>query len=331
VGLPYEAVKWELLRTAVTLGVFDCLSAPKAADDVAAELATDPANTEHALNGLVALGCLNKFNGRFLNTPLAETFLTSNKDRSLGEWLLFTQHWIRPVLDGGMLELVQNGPSRSESTDSGPLWEAGARASLNYSRCSRAQRIASFVASLPEFPSFSRILDLGAGSGIIGIAVTASHPSLRCFLLDQAAVCRVAEAVVAEYGLQYRMQTIRADYLTESFGRDYDFIMANYSLNFCRDRLDEVIAKVYRALKPGGVFLVTSDALIDEKTAPAATVMSWLATWLQGMDLSFERGEIGGAMRDAGFVSTESQLLDDIEPEAQGPVELIVGRKGMHP
>ncbi|HSW00002.1 MAG TPA: hypothetical protein VLI39_07510 [Sedimentisphaerales bacterium] len=33
-GLPYETVKWELLRTAVTLGVFDCLSTPNTAGDV---------------------------------------------------------------------------------------------------------------------------------------------------------------------------------------------------------------------------------------------------------------------------------------------------------
>ena len=44
--------------------------------------------------------------------------------------------------------------------------------------------------------------------------------------------------------------------------------------------------------------------------------------------MSFERGTIANAMQEAGFVSTQSQLLDDIEIEAHGPVDLIVGRKG---
>jgi SAM-dependent methyltransferase len=327
-GLPYEAVKWELLRTAITLGVFDCLSVPRTAEDAASDLATHPTNTEHLLNALVTLGCLSKLNGCFVNTSLAETFLTADKDTSVGESLLFMDNWIRPVLDGGMLDLVRNGPSKVEPVDSEAVWEAGAWASLNHSRCGRAQRLAAYVAALPEFPSFSRILDLGAGPGIIGIAVTAAHPTLRCFLVDRPAVCKVAEAVVAEYGLQYRIQTIRADYMNDPFGSDYDFIMANYTLNFYRDRLDEIVGKVYQALTPGGVFMVTSDALTQEKTAPAATVMSWLPTWLQGTDMSFERGVITNAMREAGFVSTESQLLDDIELEAHGPVDLIVGRKG---
>ena len=46
---------------------------------------------------------------------------------------------------------------------------------------------------------------------------------------------------------------------------DYDFIMANFTLNFYRDRLDEIMRKVYKALKPDGIFMVTSDGLSKDK------------------------------------------------------------------
>jgi hypothetical protein len=45
------------------------------------------------------------------------------------------------------------------------------------------------------------------------------------------------------------------------------------------------------------------------------------------MDMSFERGLVADAMLRAGFVSTQSQIINDAELEAHGPVDMIIGRK----
>lgn len=324
---PFEALKWEVLKTAIELDVFSQLAEAKTAPVVAATLASDPANTEYLLNALVALGCLSKTNGRFRNTALADTFLVPGKETSIGQYLLFIENWLGPVLNGRMTDIVRNGPPPPQAFGSDETWEAGARVSLNETRCGRAQRIAGRVAALPEFPALNRMLDIGAGPGLIGIATTIEHPSLQCVLFDQPAVCRVADQVIAEYGLADRVTTIPGDYMADPIGEDYDLVMANFTLNFYRDRLDEIMGKVYRALSSGGVFLVTSDGLTDEKTAPAQSVMNWLGFWLQGMDLSFDQGEIGEAMLRAGFVSTCTQTLSDTETAAHGPADLTIGRK----
>jgi SAM-dependent methyltransferase len=326
-AMPYEAVKWEILKTALVLRVFDRLSEWKTADDVAAELATHPANTEYLLNALVAMDCLSKSDERFRNNPLAESFLAGGHDTSIGESLLFMDMWIAPLLNGGALKMVQNGPPPARDMADERIWEKGARISVNHSRCGRAQAIAQRVASLPEFATFSRVLDLGAGPGIIAVAVTAAHPSLECCVCDRPAVCKVAEEVIAEYDMQDRIRTRPGNYMEDPLGDGYDFVMAHYTLNFYRDRLDEIMSKVYRALKPSGVFMVTSDGLSKDKTAPAASIISWLSTSLQGMDMSFGRGTIANAMWAAGFVSTQSDMLADIELEAHGPMEMTIGRK----
>ena len=187
--------------------------------------------------------------------------------------------------------------------------------------------MAGRIAALPEFPALKRMLDMGAGPGLVGIATTIEHPSLQCVLFDQPAVCRVADEVIVEYGLADRVTTIPGDYMSDPIGENYDLVTANYTLNFYRDRLDEIMDKVYRALNPGGVFLVTSDGLTDGKTAPAQSVISWLSLCLQGMDLSFEQGDIADAMLRAGFASTHTQTLNDIETAAYGPADLTIGRK----
>ena len=168
---------------------------------------------------------------------------------------------------------------------------------------------------------------MGAGPGVIGIAVTAAHPSLECVLLDKPAVCNVAEEVIADYAMEDRVSTVHGDYMADPIGGDYDLVMANYTLNFYHDRLDEIVEKVYAALNPGGVFLVCSDGLYEDRTAPSASVLSWLCMWMQGMDMSFERGQIPDAMLRAGFVSTQSRLVDESPLDAHGPVDMIVGRK----
>ena len=325
--LPYEALKWELLKTAIELDLFDLTSESITASVLCETLSLHPANTVHLLNALTAMGCLTKRDNQYKNTRQTEQFLTSGKDTSLGASLLFMANWTTPVLNGGLKELVKNGPPPKQNLADPELWEKGARASVNHSRCGRAQTIAQHLSELPEFNSFSKILDMGAGPGIIGIAITAVHPTLTCVLMDQSAVCKVAEEVVVEYGMENRIIVMAGDYMRDDFGGEYDLIMANFTLNFYRDRLGEIMKKVLEALRPGGIFMVTSDGLNKDKTAPAGSVISWLPTMLQGNDMSFETGQISRAMLAAGFISTEQHTLMDIEQEAHGPTEMTVGRK----
>ena len=232
------------------------------------------------------------------------------------------------LLNGGMKKLLKEGPPPPEPIESEALWEDAARVTLNLSRCNRAQRTAEYVSSLPEFSGFDRMLDMGAGPGIVGIAVTAAHETATCVVIDQPAVCKVADETIAEYGMEDRVTTECGDYMNDPIGTGYDFVMANYTLNFYRASLGEIMTKVYRALNPGGVFMVTSDGLNEAKTAPATMVLGWLSMSMQGMDMSFTRGEIADAMLRAGFVSTQSEMVDDVQLDPQGPIDIIIGRKG---
>ena len=124
------------------------------------------------------------------------------------------------------------------------------------------------------------------------------------------------------------MRTQPGNYMTDPIGEGYDFIMANFTLNFYRDTLDEIVGKVHRALKPGGIFLVTSDGLTDEKTAPAGMVVSWLSTGAPGQRLGFRTGRvIADTMIRAGFVSTQTQAVDHPAAADFAAIDMVVGRK----
>ncbi len=325
--LPNAVVKWKLMHTAVELKIFDQLSAPQTAASVAAQLGTDAENTEIILNSLVAIGCLEKQDGTYINTPSAEVCWTTGKDTSLGESFIFFSSWLEPVLGDGMLNMVKNGaPPKPEITDPG-IWKQAAYAGLNYTRCARAQAVAKLVSELPEFGRFGKILDMGAGPGIIGIAIALLHPTLECVLYDQPAVAEVAAEVISEYELGGRARVLEGNYVEDDIGSGYDLVLASFTLNFYREKLPEIFQKVYASLNPGGIFMVCSDGVNREKTAPEATVLSWLATSLQGMSMEFEAGMVAEVMRQNGFVSTARQFLGNIPLEAHGPIEVTIGRK----
>ncbi len=325
--LLYEPIKWEILKTAIQVSLFDHCVLPITATDLAQNLSFHARNTEHLLNALVAMGFLTKHDGQFQNTKRTNALLTSGKETSLGASLLFMESWSSPILNGGLLERVKNGPPPPQDIASGDLWEHCARQSINYTRNGRAQLITQYVSGLPEFNSFSKILDMGSGPGIIGLAVAAAHPSLECVCMDQEPVCKVIKEVVSEYGAEQRVSIRPGDYMTDDFGSGYDFIMANFTLNFYRDRLDELMSRVFDSLNPGGIFMVTSDGMSEDGTQPAESVISWLSTMIQGNDLSLKSGKIAEAMHKAGFISTEMRTLYDSEVKAHGPVEMTFGRK----
>ena len=328
--LPHEIIKYLVVKTALELKIFDYLSTPKTAQELSQELSTDPVNTKHLLNTLTALGCTTKTGENFQNTPSAESCWKSTGETSLRESFLFMSSWGDPMLNGGMLELIKNGAPKEnheEKISNSEIWKNAAYASLNHTRCSRAQVMTKTVKELPEFPNFKKILDLGAGPGIIGIAITLAHPDTKCVLFDQPVVCDVAEEVIAEYSLQNRVTTLRGDYSQDDIGSGYDFIIASFTLNFFRNNLEPILRKVYSALNPGGVFMVSSDGMDASETAPLNTITSWLPTKLQGSDMSFIKGEIAAKMLQTGFTSTARHNLEQISLEAHGPIEITVGRK----
>ncbi len=327
-NLPDEVVKWQTLKTALQLKIFDYLQIPKTADELSTQLQTDNANTALLLNALTALGCLHKERNKFYNTTSSNDCWLSTGETSLLKSFLFSSQWVEPILNDQLTSLIKHGaPKAQRNIGNDKLWQEAAYASLNHTRCTRAGVMSELISRLPEFSGFKRILDLGAGPGIIGIAVTMKHPTLNCTLFDQQGVCKVADEVIQEYELTARVQTLSGDYMQDSFGEGYDFIMANFTLNFFRDNLQPLFTRIYSALNAGGVFLVSADGMEQEKTSPAATVFSWLPTAVQGSDLSFIKGEIAEAMLAAGFRSTCRFPLTDIPLEAHGPIEISIGRK----
>ncbi len=320
-------IRSKLMLAGIELGVFNQLSEPETADAVAAAIESHPENTKLFLDGLAACDLVTKKDGTYQNTTTAQEFLVEGSQTYLGELFTFqTQISLYAGLND-LPELVREGPpppTPEMDMASGEMWAQFAVSMANSERAGTAQQAVRIVSDLPEFPTFKRMLDLGGGPGLLGIAIVAAHPSMSGTIFDQPAVVKVAQAFVREYEMDDRIEVVGGDYTTDPIGEGYDLIWASATLNFARDDMDSMITKIYDALNPGGVFITYSEGLTHERTKPDTHVLSMISLSLMGQDMCFDQGEIADSMLRVGFRSIRSRTLLD---RRWGQMDLDIGRK----
>lgn len=314
-----------ILLAAVQLNLFSELTDYHSAEELAEKLTLHPRNTEVILNALVSFDLICKCEELYWNTPLANEFLVRGKPTYLGDYLWACNPWYT-LPPEKICDLVRVGPSASDlefGIQSEEFWEMQARGSINYQRSGMAQLLVSTISSLPEYPRFKRMLDLGCGPGLFGIALVLDHPSLEAVLFDRPTIITHTQNCVKEYAVSDRVTVVPGDYLQDSIGSGYDLILASMTLNFALGNFAAVITKIYEALNPGGVFVAISDGRTEEGTKPEDMVIPMLFPELTGNIAGIHEGFIADAMLNAGFSSVRRErLLTPI-----GEVDCEVGRK----
>jgi predicted O-methyltransferase YrrM len=209
-------------------------------------------------------------------------------------------------------------PSGSEE-----IWASMARNMANNERSGIAQRIAKIASELPEFSSFGKMLDLGGGPGLNGLAIVSKHPSMKGVIFDRPPIVKVAEEFIKEYEMEERMTVMGGDYLQDSIGNEYDLILSCATLNYAKHDIDTTMKKIYDALNPNGVVMSFHDGLTNEKTKPELMVLGCLSMDLMGENITLEQGFLAESMLRVGFKSVRSVTLDT----PMGAMDLDIGRK----
>jgi ubiquinone/menaquinone biosynthesis C-methylase UbiE len=237
-------------------------------DEIARQAGTDPRATRIVLDSLLALALVEKRDGRYYLTPVSETFLVRGKPSYVGDF----RHVALALWDGmaHLKETLKTGKpySRMDTAAALQVWEK-----LVLGIVVIAEPAAKALCDLLKIGTERKaikVLDVAGGSSIFGMTILSRDPSAQVTQLDWPNVNAVASKLNKERGLENKIRFIDGEHHSATIETThYDLVLAS---NFCRfespERNQELFVKAYKALKPGGYFMVNDFVPNEERTEP---------------------------------------------------------------
>jgi 2-polyprenyl-3-methyl-5-hydroxy-6-metoxy-1,4-benzoquinol methylase len=310
----------EALRAAIELDLFTLVAAgQRSANQLSAVCQASPRGIRILADYLVILGFLRKHDDQYELVPDAAVFLNRNSPAYLGGAMGFI---LTPQLRECFHQLTaavrRGGTAASdEGTVSydNPIWVEFARAMAPLMNLP-AKLMVDLVGGDRLQPL--RVLDVAAGHGIFGITIAKHYPQSRIIALDWPNVLAVATENAQRAGLAERYSLRPGSAFDVDWGGPYDVVLlTNFLHHFDVPRCQQLAAKTYAALAPGGraitlEFIPNADRVTPPSTATFALTM--LATTAHGDAYTF--AEYDRIFTQTGFKRNEFHPLPPTTQQA---------------
>jgi len=160
------------------------------------------------------------------------------------------------------------------------------------------------------------VLDLGAGSGVWGIALAEASPQVRVHAVDWPRVLEVTRRLADRHAVADRFTTAAGDYFHADFGGGHHVAVLGHILHSeSPERIRQLLRKTFGALAPGGVVAIQEFLPDDDRTGPMFPLMfavNMLVNTEAGDTYTF--GEISHWLRECGFVHPRLLAVPAVSP-----------------
>jgi len=302
------------LFAASELGIFEALTnAPATIEALAARTGLTVRAVRISADAMVALGLLDRDGDRYANGPVADHFLSGSTPADLRPLLRFWDQISYPTWEC-LAEALGSGPPR-EVFDLDDAQQAVVSAGIEAALAGPSNALAHAV----DWSAFSRLLDIGGGTGSWTIAVARSHPHLEATVLDLPVVADMARSRVVGAGLADRITVTAGDVMSGELPAGHDvFLVANLVHYWGPGDNIDLLRRI-RAAAPEHARLLLADFWTDPShTRPlhAALMAGEFAVHLRDGDV-YSVDEIHGWLSGAGWRFVEHAPL-------AGPQSLVV-------
>ncbi len=309
------------IEAAVRLRIFDTLDdGSKTLDQIASATKCSPRGLSPVLNLLTGFGLLEK-SGRdiYALTPESAAFLVSTKPSFQGG---IFQHMSRQLIPNWLhlTEIVRTGqPSEgvNEERDGAAFFQQFVEDIFPMSYPSA--RLLADGLGLATARQTVSVLDLGAGSGVWGIALAQASPKVRVRAVDWEGVLSVTRRVAEKFGLADRFTFVPGDLLEADFGTGHQVAILGHILHSEGEKRSRLLLKkIFEALAPGGTLAIAEFLVNEDRTGPMNGLIfavNMLVQTTAGNTYSF--AEIRAWLQEAGF--TNMRQMD-----APGPSPLVL-------
>lgn len=325
VGLGFWPSK--VLLSAVEMGLFTELAhGPEQLETLQGRLGLHPRAARDFLDTLVALGLLERRDGRYANTPSTDLFLDRRKPSYVGGLLEMANHRLYGFW-AHLTEAVRTGKPQNEihSGDT-PLFEAlyadPARLRDFLAAMSGLSRGAA-LAIAAKFPwsDHRTFVDVGTAQGDTAAQIALAHPHLKGIGFDLAEVGPIFEDYVQALGLSQRLRFVAGNFFEAPLPNAEVVIMGHILHDWDLDTKRMLIGKAYDTVPAGGALIVYEAIIDDDRSVNAFGLMMSLNMLIEtpgGFD--YTGADCQGWMREAGFRETRVEHL-------AGPDSMVVAIK----
>ncbi|MFY2562770.1 class I SAM-dependent methyltransferase [Corallococcus terminator] len=263
----------QALVTAAELGLLARLvesSAPKAT--LAAELGAHPEGLGVLLGVLATLDVTREEDGRWGFTESAARMLDATSlpyfQRALPATMAYWEAFGH--LDEAVREHRFRLDLREPETARRIYQENASRISSIFASHLRLSRKAAELVGSMRSLAGARVLDVGTGSGVWGAAFGLAAPTTHVTYLDSPHVLDAVRPHLTKLKLEARSRLWEGDCLTVDYGEaEYDVILLPQIIPALPpEALPGFFAKLARALRPGGLLLISGYLLTDRRDGP---------------------------------------------------------------
>ncbi len=172
---------------------------------------------------------------------------------------------------------------------------------------------ATLLARSHDFSGFSRLLDLGGGSGAFAIVAVQRYPTLSAVVFDLPQVIMVTEKIIQESGLSEKITCASGDLRSDPWPTGADLILLSYIVSCYEPQtLQALLARAQAYLPSGGRVLIHDFALYANRSGPHNAAL-------------FLFGELSGVASTTAY--TVDELGVAMQPFLPDLTFLVSGRK----
>ncbi|MGA2909088.1 MAG: methyltransferase [Terracidiphilus sp.] len=325
IGMGFMASK--TLLSAVEMGLFTELArGPEGFEAVQGRLGLHPRSARDFLDTLVALGFLERRDGKYSNTPETDLFLDKKKPSYIGGILEMAnqrlyEHWSH------LTEGLRTGLPQNEVRGGGaPVFEAlyADPARLKgFLKAMTGISHGSAMAIAAKFPwkEYNTYCDVGTAQGDTAAQIALANPHLSGMGFDLAEVGPIFEEYAGELGLNGRLKFRAGNFFEEALPKVDVIVMGHILHDWDLPTKKMLIGKAYEALPKGGAYIVYEAIIDDDRSKNAFGLMMSLNMLIEtygGFD--YTGADCQGWMKEAGFSRTRVVHL-------VGPDSMVVGIK----
>jgi len=325
IGLGFFASK--TLLSAIEMEVFTELAKqPESLETLRGRMGLHPRSAHDFFDALVALGFLERKDGKYQNTPSTDLFLDKHKPTYLGGMLEMANHRLYRFW-GSLTEALRTGQAQNEAKGGGAsLFEAlyadPARLKEFLKAMSGLSRGANLtIAAKFPWKDYKTIVDVGTAQGDTVVQIVKAHQHLTGVGFDLPEVGPIFDEYIQENGLSSRVKFAPGSFFTDPLPKADVVTMGHILHDWGIEDKKKIIAKAYDALPKGGAFLVYETLIDDDRSKNSFGLLMSLNMLIEthaGFD--YTGADCQGWMKAAGFRETRVEHL-------VGPDSMVVGIK----